>query len=249
MSDFQFKEVDTEGWETLDVIADADKFNNWLYETIKPFCSGKVLEIGSGIGNISVHFVKDKFEITLTDIRLNYCELLRKNFPTVENILQLDLTHPEFDSQYKDHLAKYDTVFAMNVIEHIENDKLALDNCHKLLKNGGRCIILVPAYQSLYNRFDKELEHYRRYTKKTLNELVSRSNFEVVHSQYFNFIGIFGWYVSGRLLRNKTIPKNQMSLYNLLVPIFKLVDRCVFNWAGLSVISIGKVVRSKSTYQ
>lgn len=240
MSDFQFKEVDAEGWETLDVIAQADKFNRWMYETIKPFCQGKVLEIGSGIGNISMYFVKDKFEITLTDIRANYCELLKKNFPMVENILQLDLTHPQFDSEYKDHLGRYDTVFAMNVAEHIENDELALNNCHKLLKSQGKCIILVPAYQSLYNRFDNELEHYRRYTKKTLNELFEKCNFEIIHSQYFNFIGIVGWYISGKLLRNKTIPKNQMSLYNLLVPIFKIVDRCLFNSSGLSVISVGK---------
>ena len=158
----------------------------------------------------------------------------------VENILQLDLTHPQFDSQYKNHLGRYDTVFAMNVVEHIESDELALRNCRKLLKRQGNCIILVPAFQSLYNRFDSELEHYRRYTKKTLNGLVTKCNLEVTHSQYFNFIGIFGWYISGRLLRNKTIPKNQMSLYNLFVPIFKIIDRCVFSWARLSVISVGK---------
>jgi 2-polyprenyl-3-methyl-5-hydroxy-6-metoxy-1,4-benzoquinol methylase len=241
MSDFQFKELDIDGWQTLDVIAKAEKFNSWMYETIKPFCRGKVLEIGSGIGNISLNFVRDNFDITLTDIRLNYCELLKRNFPTVENILQLDLMHPQFDSQYKDHIGKYDTVFAMNVVEHIEKDELALSNCYKLLKHQGNCIILVPAYQCLYNRFDKELEHYRRYTKRTLNNLVSKCDFEIIHSQYFNFIGIFGWYMSGKLQGNKTIPKNQMSLYNSLVPIFKVIDKCVFNSVGLSVISVGKI--------
>ncbi len=56
-------------------------------------------------------------------------------------------------------------------MEHIENDHLAIHNCRKLLKKGGKLIILVPAFQSLYNGFDKELYHYRRYTKHTLNKL------------------------------------------------------------------------------
>jgi hypothetical protein len=62
---------------------------------------------------------------------------------------------------------------------------------------------------------------------------------EVVHHQYFNFIGIFGWWFSGNILRKKTIPDGQMKLYNTLVPIFKIVDKVMFNKMGLSVISVG----------
>ena len=51
--EFEFTENDYVGEKTLDVIAEADKFNDWMYNTIKPFINGKVLEIGSGIGNIS----------------------------------------------------------------------------------------------------------------------------------------------------------------------------------------------------
>ncbi len=239
MTRFTYKEIDKEGWDTLDVIAGADKFNEWMYRTIRPHCSGKILEIGSGIGNISEFFVNANADITLSDIRQAYCSELRKKFPQVEQVLQLDLTHPAFDSEYAMHLGKYDSVFALNVVEHIEDDKLAISNCYKLLKNGGRLIILVPAYQVLYNRFDKELEHFRRYTKKMLNRKLTDAKFRIAHSQYFNFMGIPGWYISGKLQKNKTIPQSQMSLYNRLVPLFKLIDKCIFNSAGLSVISVG----------
>ena len=59
------KEIDLEGLETLNVIEKANKFNKWMYDTIKPHCKGKILEIGSGIGNISEYFIKDNQNIVL----------------------------------------------------------------------------------------------------------------------------------------------------------------------------------------
>jgi len=41
---------DEKGYQTLEVIAKADKFNQWMFETIRPYCRGSILEIGSGIG-------------------------------------------------------------------------------------------------------------------------------------------------------------------------------------------------------
>lgn len=242
MTGFQYKEVDKEGWETLDAIAQAGRFNKWMYETVKPFCKGRILEIGSGIGNISKFFVDAHADITLSDIRPVYCELLKKTFPGVHEIVQLDLVDPSFDRTYASHLEKYDTVFALNVVEHIENDLLAIQNAYKLLKKNGQLVILVPAYNQLYNRFDTELEHFRRYTRKRLNELLKAGNLAIVHSSYFNFMGIPGWYVSGKFQQNKTIPKSQMSLYDKLVPVFKLVDKLVFNKIGLSVVSVGRKI-------
>ena len=239
MSRFEYKEIDKEGWETLEVIAEADRFNEWMYQTIKPYCSGNILEIGSGIGNISKFFIDAKADITLSDICPVYFDVLKNRFPEAKDVIQINLTHPSFYAKYVENLAKYDTVFALNVVEHIEEDTPAIRNCHKLLKPGGNLVVLVPAYPKLYNRFDKELEHFRRYTRTTLNHLLSKEKFQVLHSQYFNFMGIPGWYISGKLQKNKTIPKSQMSLYNKFVPLFKLIDRCVFNKVGLSVVSVG----------
>jgi 2-polyprenyl-3-methyl-5-hydroxy-6-metoxy-1,4-benzoquinol methylase len=240
---FEFKTVDEEGMEILDVISKADKFNRWMYETIKPYCSGKVLEIGSGIGNISKYFLAGQFQIVLTDVRDIYCDKLKEKFSSDSNLLgveNLDLVDLDFDKKYVTHFEKYNTVFALNVVEHIKDDGLAIANAKKLLVNGGHLIILVPAYQKLYNQLDKALEHYRRYTKKQLNVLFANSGLEIIGSKYFNAVGIAGWYVSGKLQKNEAIPEGQMGLYNTLVPIIKIVDKVVFNEFGLSVISIGR---------
>lgn len=236
-------EYDISGTTTLDVISEANKFNRWMYNTIKPFCKGNVIEIGSGIGNISQYFLDDGFQVRLTDVRTDYCEKLEQKFSGSSNLLGvecIDLTDEFFDDKYSDHFNKYDTVFALNVVEHILDDSLAVMNCKKLLVDGGNLIILVPSYQSLYNLFDIELGHYRRYTTKSLCKVFLKSEINVIHKQYFNLIGIFGWYVSGNILKRKTIPMGQMRLYNTLVPIFRVIDKLILNSMGLSTIVVGK---------
>jgi len=241
MSEFSFKEIDEEGMETLKAISEANKFNEWMYQRIAPDCSGKILEIGSGIGNISEFFIKDKAEIYLSDLRDNYLSFLERNYTNkAAGILKMDIVDEDFDELYKNVLGTFDTVFALNVVEHIKDDELALKNITKLLKPNGTVIILVPAFNTLYNSFDEALEHYRRYTKKTLNKNFASSNLEIQKSSYFNAAGIAGWILSGAILKKKTIPAGQMKLYNKLVPIFKVVDKVLFNSFGLSVITVGK---------
>lgn len=240
---FEYKELDQEGLDTLDAISSADKLNQWMFDTIKPYSSGKILEIGSGIGNISAYFFKAGFEITLSDIRENYCQILKNKFAdqkTLKEVILLDLVAEDFDTRYKGLLNSFDTVFALNVVEHIEDDQLAIKNAKKLLASGGHLIILVPAYPFLYNRFDEELYHFRRYSRTQLNTLFLNEQLKIVNTFSFNAAGIAGWYVSGKIQKNKTIPKNQISLYNKLVFLFRIIDKILFNKIGLSVITVGK---------
>jgi 2-polyprenyl-3-methyl-5-hydroxy-6-metoxy-1,4-benzoquinol methylase len=243
MKNIEFKPVDIKGMEILTAIEKADKFNFWMYQTILPHCKGKVLEIGSGSGNISQFFIKNNWNITLSDIRDNYCELLKKKFNNEINqvdVLNMNLVDPDFDSKFRHFYNQFDTVFALNVIEHIEDDKLALRNIYKLLKKEGHVIILVPAYQALYNAIDASLDHYRRYVQKQTNDIILKAGFEIIHEQYFNAMGIPAWFISGKLQKNDTIKESQMSLYNKLVPVFRIIDKIIFNKIGLSNISVGR---------
>jgi SAM-dependent methyltransferase len=173
-------------------------------------------------------------------------QCFKKKFSPAVEVATLDLTHHNFDVEYSDYVSCFDSVFALNVVEHIEDHNLAIHNAAKLLKPNGRLIILVPAFQWLYNTFDKDLEHFRRYSRSSLNELLIANGFAVVQSQYFNLMGIPGWFISGTIQRNRMIPNGQMKLYNLLVPFFRLIDKITFNAAGLSVISIGQKLDVKA---
>jgi SAM-dependent methyltransferase len=244
MNEFLFKEIDQKGMDTLNVISQADRFNEWMYETIVPHTKNPILEIGSGIGNISALFFKNGASLCLSDVRSSYCEYLKIKFAQQEGllgILHMDIVDKNFDEKFSHLFKSFESIFALNVIEHIEDDDLAIKNCKKLLRAGGQLTILVPAYQWLYNEFDKQLEHYRRYTKKGLKELVGR-HLKITHSQYFNFIGVFGWFLSGRVLRKKIIPSSQMKLYNKWVPVIRIADAILFNQIGLSTIVVGQKV-------
>jgi SAM-dependent methyltransferase len=232
----------TYGTETLEVISAANRFNRWMYETIKPHCKGNILEIGSGIGNISRYFAEDGAEISLSDFDDSYFPRLRKqlgNFTNVKGIYRIDFSDKELTLKFPELTGSFDTVFALNVVEHIEDHLQALHNARLLLKEGGNVVILVPAFQTLFNGFDRQLGHYRRYTEASLKDLLEMAGFDVVHTQYFNFIGALGWYFSGNILKKKMIPEGQMKLYDTLVPLWKIVDIFTNRFSGISVIQSG----------
>jgi len=234
--------TDEIGFYTLLNISDVGEFNQWMFESIKPYVKGKTLEIGSGIGNISTMFVRSHLSLTLSDYSKEYSSFLQKRFASeslIEGVYRIDLTDPNFETHWSHLLGSFDTVFALNVIEHIEDDQLAVVNCHKLLAPGGHLILLMPAYPGLYNGFDKGLGHYRRYTRQTMSGLLS-IRFEVVRTWHFNLAGIFGWFFFGTVLRGKTITKGQMNVYNRLVRLFRIADQLTFRRIGLSVIGVGK---------
>ena len=159
----------------------------------------------------------------------------------MQGVIAMDIVDPEFDAKYASLFGSFDSVFALNVVEHIEDDRKAISNCKKLLKQGGHLVILVPAFQSLFNHFDTALGHFRRYTARSLRLVFEANHLPIGHFQYFNLIGMAGWWVSGSLLRKKIIPEGQMKLYNFFVPVFRIIDKITNKWLGLSVIMVGKV--------
>ncbi|MBA4409669.1 MAG: class I SAM-dependent methyltransferase [Odoribacter sp.] len=236
-------QVKDSGPETLEVISVADNFNRWMFQTIKPHCTGNILEVGSGIGNISQFFLADNLEISLSDLSTDYFKILESkfgSFPNLKGLFTLDFAEKELEQKYPHLIGKFDTVFALNVLEHVPDHEQSIRNCYKLLKPGGKLVILVPAFQSLFNQFDVALEHQRRYTPKTLKKVMSVPGFNIIHCRYFNSIGILGWFVSGKLMGKNAIPGGQMKLYDQLVPLWKVVDWFLKPLLGLSVICVAQ---------
>ncbi len=226
------------GYQTLEVIAEADNFNQWMYETIRPYCHDSILEIGSGIGNISQFFIKEGSIITLSDTGDFYFDYLKKKFKGI-NILSIDLVHKNFDKEYNQYFETFDTIVFLNVLEHIGDDESAIENCRLFLKPGGYLIVLVPAYPFLFSKMDMELEHYRRYTAKSLTTLIRKKRFIIKKAFYFNALGVMAW-TYGNFFKLHSIPQRKMRTFNRLVPFAKFIDKILFRKAGLSVIVIAQ---------
>jgi SAM-dependent methyltransferase len=235
---------DPEGEATLEALSQAPAFNRWMYQTIRPYLASPVLEIGSGIGNLSRFLLNDGLNLTLSDLRPGYCRRLCQTLashPHCDGVVQLDLVHPAFTRAYADLLGTFQTVFALNVVEHVADDVRAVANCRRLLRPGGRLILLVPAFNILFNRLDRALGHYRRYTRPRLKALYQANGMPVERSFYFNAAAMPGWFLSGALLRQRQLPAWQVRVYNALVPAFRLLDRLLCRSVGLSVIAVGQV--------
>lgn len=232
--------IDKDGFKTLKVISQADRFNKWMYETIQPYVKGRILEIGSGIGNISKYFIHSGATICLSDINPYYLQLLQEHYTSFQNVISIcaiDLQHPSFKQAYNHLKHQFDSLIILNVLEHLENDKTALDNCSFLLKPGGTLVILVPAYSLLYSELDRALGHYRRYSKNTLLKLLQPSPLTAKKCFYFNAFGIIGWLYS-KVLRLRSLPNREMKLFNKVVPLVKKIDTWLCHQIGVSVITV-----------
>jgi SAM-dependent methyltransferase len=80
-------------------------------------------------------------------------------------------------------------VISMDVIEHLDNDLVALREYHRVLRPGGVVLVTVPAYQWLWSDHDDRAAHRRRYTARQLETVVRTAGFEVDRVTYlFSFL-------------------------------------------------------------
>ncbi len=235
-------QLDGAGLETLELFADAGRFNQWMFDQIEPYCGGTILEIGSGIGNISALLLERFRDVTLSDVNADYLDILSRRFggrTGLRGVQPLDIGGKGVVDGRMELEEQFDVVVALNVVEHIADHETAVLNCFKLLKPGGRLILLVPAFSCLYNGMDEELAHYRRYNSSEVRALLSGKGFWVDRLLYFNAAGILGWWVWGSILKMRRLKKGPLSIYSRLVPAIGWFDTVVGHRVGLSVIGVG----------
>ena len=104
-------------------------------------------------------------------------------------IVQFDLTRCPLPD------ACVDAVVALNVLEHIENDEEALRQMRRILKPGGIAHIEVPSNPALYDVYDEQLLHHRRYRRKDLVARLRNAGFDVLRATHLGFLPypLFAW--------------------------------------------------------
>lgn len=223
---------------TLNQLAGLDRYNGWIFDKIRPALGRRVLEVGSGTGNITRFLAGDGRQVVATEVVPSYRDHLVSLFrsaPLVE-VSQFDLNctaPPELVA------APFDSVVCLNVLEHIEDDLAALREMWRVLRPGGELALLVPAHPVLYGRFDQAVGHFRRYSKPLLLDLLRVAGFQVKSTVYFNCLAVLPWLLNGRILRRDYLPAGQTSLADRLVPLLKL-ERFIGPPCGLSLIAIAK---------
>ena len=219
---YNFFDSETEDivYQTLQKMKKLHRYNQWIFSKFRPFLGRRVLEIGSGTGNIT-KFLLDRDLIIVTDVEPKYLTHLRNTF---EKYRKFEIEHLDISGAEMEHYRSFhiDSVICFNVLEHVEQDETALRRIFSLLEPGGRLLLLVPSHPWLYGSIDKHLGHHRRYGKRELKNKLEAVGFKVVLMKYFNRIGILGWFLNSKVLGRKRLPSFQLKIYNLLVPLLKL---------------------------
>ena len=87
----------------------------------------------------------------------------------------------------KVNMGKPDTILALDLIEHCEDDNKTIENFYKNLENGGILIITTPAIKFMFGKHDTALKHFRRYTKKELELKLKKAGFKIEKITYWNY--------------------------------------------------------------
>jgi SAM-dependent methyltransferase len=233
---------DPVGAHILRSLSRARKFSRWMSDVIRPWVGRTVLEIGAGIGNLTVHLVpRDCYRAT--DINPDYLDYLA-NFALGKPYLEVGTLHAEAAEEFAPFAGRFDTVVCLNVLEHLDEPVPVLQNFQRALSPGGRAIVLVPRGPSRFNSLDRALGHRMRYTRERLREVVAAAGFEVEAMFDFNRAGVVGWRFNG-LLGMTRFSRLQLKAFNSLVWLFRRVDRFL-PWPGLSLIVVCRKPRSPS---
>ncbi|QAY79876.1 bifunctional 2-polyprenyl-6-hydroxyphenol methylase/3-demethylubiquinol 3-O-methyltransferase UbiG [Sphingosinicella sp. BN140058] len=80
----------------------------------------------------------------------------------------------------------YDLVAILDVLEHVEEDRAALQSIARKLKAGGRILITVPAHPWMWSAHDVVNHHKRRYTRATLRAVIGAAGLKIEMMSWFN---------------------------------------------------------------
>lgn len=228
-----------DGDKNLRLVKKQNNFCDWMYSEIKPYLRGDILEIGSGLGTYSEKITKDSknYKIFLSDINDDYLKKLKKIFQNQRiNCIKLNLEKREDFLKIEQ---KFDSIIALNVLEHIKDDVGVLNYLYDLLRPQGRLIILVPAHKFLFNTIDTAIGHRRRYTKKEIKQKVAQTKFKIKKTFYFNAFSILGWYLNGNILKKGVLNEGVLVLFNKIVPLLKFIEKYLFfKKIGISLIAV-----------
>ena len=158
--------------------------------------TARILDVGAGTGAttaaLSVLGSVDALENAPVAL-----EFLRRR-PGV-NVVVGELPNAELPS------ATYKIVTALDVLEHIEDDRAALGDMARVLVPGGHLLLTVPAHPWLWTNFDEACHHFRRYRPSELEALVRDVGLEIRFSSPFQTL-LFPLFVVDRLT-HRVVPR------------------------------------------
>lgn len=227
--------MSTKGQDTLESMSQAVWYNQWTLKKFLPYLRGEILEVGCGIGNFTLSLTECG-AVWAIDISREYIKETKRLIGNKAQIGFGDIERGKyfFGSQ------KFDSIVCLNILEHIKDDNLAINNLFKLLKNEGTLILLVPAHQFLYGEIDKAIGHFRRYTKLEIIKKLQTAGFMILKQRRINFLGAVGWLLTGKIFREAAVGYKKIKMFNLVAPLTLPLEDLIEPPLATSILVIAK---------
>lgn len=234
------------GGGELAAMAAAPNYYRWVLRVGAPEVGRVTLDHGAGVGNFSTILLEAGAEkVIAVEPAQNLLPLLRSRTSAAgPRLIIVGSTLEEGVG----HLAEQsiDTVFSVNVLEHIEDDVRTLQAMFHIVREGGRVVIFVPALPSLYGTLDQAFGHVRRYHRQELQDKVTAAGFRVVRWRFMNLPGIVPWWIGGRLLRARTLAPTSVAVYDRwVVPLLAALEGVCPPPVGQSLLLVGEKPRPR----
>ena len=221
------------GWE-LKYFDRSNNFRNYQLFLIKKYLEKDVAEVGPGNGRNLAGYIHLPKKIDLYEPSKNLYLNLKKNFKRHKKI-------SFFNKTFNKSRKKYNAILYLDVLEHIKNDKIEIIKAIKSLKKGGYLIINVPAFSFLYSEFDKDVGHFRRYSKSDFKKVLVGLDFKKVNYVYYDTIGFLLSLMSKIFITNyKRNFEKKLKLWDSMIWVSKIFDLITFRFFGKSLLVIIK---------
>lgn len=220
----------------------AKNYFAWQCRLVKRELGRRVVEIGCGIGNFT-GMLLDHEAVLAIDSEPRCIGHLRTRYAAADNlqVLNADWEAPDWEGRTFPLLVDFaaDSCVCLNVVEHMENDREALRHMAAILQPGGTIVLLVPAFPSLYGPIDRQLGHYRRYTREALRELAVATGLHIGKVRYMNAIGFFGWWTNAHIFRREAQSARQIAFFDrYVVPLSSRLESLVAPPFGQSLLVV-----------
>jgi SAM-dependent methyltransferase len=227
----------------LEAMSFAVNYHKWILDEFRPFLGKKLVEVGAGTGSFSELLLQENCEKLDVIEPSEMFEYLKQNVSNIETDIKINL-HQAIFANVRGEISNTnqpDSIIYVNVLEHIEDDTGELKMIYETLETGGKCFIFVPALMSLYGEFDRKIGHFRRYKKKEIEEKCASVGFRVLKSKYFDFAGIFPWWVKYKLLKSDSLESGAVTLYDkIAVPVISRLEKILPVPIGKNILLIAE---------
>lgn len=225
--------------DDLEIIEEAHRYGEHIFELFRPFVGHRVLEVGAGIGTMSRKLVRTSDLVIGIEPNAN-CVARLEAAMSAEPKFTIRSCHLEECDLGELQRQQLDTVYCVNVLEHIEDDVAALQMFSDAIVTGGHVLIYVPAVQAAYGPLDAELGHHRRYSKRTLAAAFAAAGLDLIRLRYANPIGLIGWMYNSRVTKARHHSLDQVKLFERFVAPWALpLERLIPPPLGSSLVGVG----------